>query len=119
MGELIPLAYRSDEIMDAFDLGLLFMVFAMGAAADLTLTPSNQEGERYLHLGRAALTLRSVFEEHSLSAVQAIVLLSCYEVVSGRNNCLGKSNTPDYGWKMMSLAIRLSSSVSRRFHAVN
>ncbi|KLO09670.1 hypothetical protein SCHPADRAFT_1000098 [Schizopora paradoxa] len=105
VGELIPLAYQSDEKIDAFDLGLLFMVLAMGAAADLTLTPSNQEGERYRHLGRAALSIKPVFEEHSLSAVQAIVLISCYEIVSG----LGRNNGPDYGWKVMSLAMRFSS----------
>ncbi len=109
VGELIPKAYRSaKEKMDVYDLGLLYMVFAVGAAADLTLTPFNQEGECYRHLARAALSVKSIFDAITLSAIQAVALMGSYEVVSGRRN------GPDYGWKMMNLSMGLSSSVRRK-----
>ncbi len=55
--ELIPTAYKRlpegvMTKMDLHDLALLLVVFATGAAADLTLPPYNEEAERYRHLAR-------------------------------------------------------------------
>lgn len=121
MEELIPMAYprryssaspssssQSDiqPKMDLHDLALLLMVFASGAAADLTLPPYNPEAERYRQLSRAALGLKSVFEEASLSAVQCICLLASYDIVAVRKNSM------ESAWKTLSLALSLGSSVS-------
>ncbi|KLO09688.1 hypothetical protein SCHPADRAFT_833692 [Schizopora paradoxa] len=115
MEELIPAAYKripdsekaTTPRMDLHDLALLFMVFAAGAAADLTLPPYNVEAERYRHLARAALGLKSVFDGGSMSAVQTICLMGTYDVASGRKHSM------ESAWKMMCLAFSLSASVDR------
>ncbi len=114
MEELLPMAYKrlpdsSEGLktkMDLHDLALLLMVFATGAAADLTLPPLNEEAEKYRHLARAALGLKSIFDGGSMSAVQAICLLGAYDVASGRKHSM------ESAWKMMCLAFSLSASVS-------
>ncbi|KLO09671.1 hypothetical protein SCHPADRAFT_907557 [Schizopora paradoxa] len=110
MEELIPAAYKrlSNEQtarMDLHDLALLYMVFAVGAAADLTLPPYNAEAERYRHLARAALGVKSVFDGGSLSVVQAIFLMGSYDVISGRMQSL------ESVWKMFCLASSLGASI--------
>lgn len=111
MEELIPAAYKrlsngQTTRMDLHDLALLYMIFAAGAAADLTLPPYNAEAERYRHLARAALGVKSVFDSGSLSVVQAIFLMGTYDVVSGRMHSM------ESAWKMFCLASSLSASVS-------
>ncbi|KAI5123022.1 hypothetical protein M0805_007643 [Coniferiporia weirii] len=90
---------------EAHRLALLLMVLACGAVADLTLAPSNAEAELYNHLGRAALSLRSVFDGASFRTVQAVMLLAIYDFFS----CAKASN--EYAWKMLSFGLVLASSI--------
>lgn len=114
--ELLPLFYPHDTqnsqvtnnslgTENYHDLALLFAVLACGTVSDLSQTPDNEEASRYNVLSRAALGLQSVFEEASLSSVQAVFLLGTYEGYAGRGGTL------DTAWRTTSLALFLSSSV--------
>ena len=46
---------------------------AMGALLDLDRPPHSYDANYYYQLGRAALTVDSVFEEQSIPAIQALV----------------------------------------------
>ncbi|KAG1755802.1 hypothetical protein EDB19DRAFT_1663041 [Suillus lakei] len=60
-------------------IAVLYMVFAQGALMDLTLPSCNQEAEDYFHLGRVALSLRSVFESPTIHTIQALAVMGyCY-----------------------------------------
>ncbi|KLO09678.1 hypothetical protein SCHPADRAFT_833710 [Schizopora paradoxa] len=96
-----------DEPVDLHDLALLLMVFACGAAGDLTLPPFNREAETYRQLARATLGLKNIFDGASLSAVQAVCFLGMFDVISGRKNTLETS------WKMLCLGFSLSASVPK------
>ncbi len=94
-----------DDPVDLHDLALLLMVFACGAAGDLTLSPYNSEAETYRQLARATLGLKNIFDGASLSAVQAVCMLGMFDIISGRKNTLETS------WKMLCLGFSLSASV--------
>lgn len=124
MEELLPLHYKrrragasgsssgkeedyANAPIDLHELALMLMVFACGAAGDLTLPPYNDEAETYHQLARTALSLKSVFDGASLSAVQAICMLGAYEIFSGRRNSL------ETAWKLLTLGFSMATSVSR------
>ena len=113
MEELIPAAYkkplsgRQEDRMDVHDLALLFIVLAGGASQDLTisLADANEKAEKYYHLSRAALGLKSVFEDSSFAAIQTLSLMDHIEVV-----CLNKTIT-DLVWRSVSLASTIALHV--------
>lgn len=65
-------------------LATLFFVFALGALLDLNLPPYNAEAEHYYDLGRAALSLRAVFESPQVDTVQALGLMATYHSLAGK-----------------------------------
>ncbi|KAG2146729.1 fungal-specific transcription factor domain-containing protein [Suillus clintonianus] len=86
-------------------IAALYMVFAQGALMDLTLPSCNQEAEDYFHLGRVALSLRSVFESPTDQTVQALALMGyCY---SNR----GKRYALNSAWSAIALASKLAQSM--------
>ncbi|TFK46992.1 hypothetical protein OE88DRAFT_1666805 [Heliocybe sulcata] len=86
-------------------LGVLFLVFSLGALMDLTLPPANAEAEKYYRLGRAAMSLRSLMDAPLLETVQGVALLSAYNHVSGRKASL------DSAWSMSALSLKLAQSI--------
>ncbi|KAG0709529.1 fungal-specific transcription factor domain-containing protein [Suillus ampliporus] len=89
----------------AHTIAALYMVFSQGALMDLTLPSCNQEAEDYFHLGRVALSLRSVFETPSTQTIQALAVMGyCY---SNR----GKRYSLHSAWSVISLASKLSQSM--------
>ncbi len=104
---LSPMERDPDEVVDLHDLALTLVVFACGAAGDLTLTPYNSEAETYRQLARATLGLKNIFDGASLSAVQAVCMLGMFDIVSGRHNTL------ETAWKMLCLGFSLSASVCK------
>lgn len=86
-------------------LAVLYLVFALGALVDLTLPAYSAEAETYFNLGRAALSLRSIFESSDLTTVQAIFLTALFHSYGG----------PRYShegtWSLISLAAKVSQSV--------
>ncbi|KAG7097069.1 hypothetical protein E1B28_004456 [Marasmius oreades] len=101
-------AQISDEFYTAISphkLAVLFIIFSLGALADLTLEPFSIEAENYFQLGRAALTLHPLFDSQELSTVQAIILMANY------HNMAGRRYTMDSGWCINSLGSKLAQSI--------
>ena len=46
--------------------------------------PYNSEAERYYDLGRAALSLRAVYDSPNMDSVQAIGLMATYHSLAGK-----------------------------------
>ncbi|KAG1747737.1 fungal-specific transcription factor domain-containing protein [Suillus paluster] len=116
MEELLPIYYSngpappSDETKGAHDLGLLLLVFAVGALVDLAQEPSNAEAEHYHQLARAAICLRPVLEKPSLITIQALHLLSIYNAMSG-NELAAKETSMETTWSLLILAAHLSQTI--------
>jgi hypothetical protein len=49
------------------------MILAVGLQSDPRVPLNSDDGARYFHLGRAALSLDSPLQEHTVTAVQAMV----------------------------------------------
>ncbi|KAH8111232.1 hypothetical protein DFH11DRAFT_1616261 [Phellopilus nigrolimitatus] len=113
VSEIMPLFYRRNHHPTdrLHELTLLLVVFACGAAADLTQPPCNSEAKRYSQLARAALSLHGLFHTGgSLVGTQAIILLGSYEVFAAPGEDIGKAQ--EAAWKIVSLGLTLASSVS-------
>ncbi len=87
-------------------LAVLFFVLALGSLVDLTLAPCSAEAELYYRLGRAALSLRSVFDSPELETVQAVTLMGLYHSL-----CTSRYSL-ESAWRIISLAAKIAQSVS-------
>ncbi|KAJ3574766.1 hypothetical protein NP233_g1545 [Leucocoprinus birnbaumii] len=87
------------------DLATLFFILALGALLDLDLPPYNSQAEHYYDLGRAALSLKAVYESPSLSTVGAMGLMSTYHSHAGRKY------SRDSAWCIMVFAAKLAQSI--------
>ncbi|KAG5220977.1 zinc cluster transcription factor [Salix suchowensis] len=67
-------ATSSEEPMTSHDLAVLCMVLALGSLLDLDKPIDVNEHSQLYQLGRAALSLDSVFEQQSIAAIQALSL---------------------------------------------
>ena len=65
-------------------LASLYFIFALGALLDLNRPPFNSEAERFCDLGRAGLSLRSVYESANMDTVQAMGLMATYHTLAGK-----------------------------------
>lgn len=99
-----------DEIKGAHELGLLLLVFAIGALVDLSQEASNNEAEHYHQLARASICLQPVMEKPSLITVQALHLLAAYNAMSG-NEHAAKDTSMETTWSLISLAAHLSQTI--------
>ncbi|KAI0924355.1 hypothetical protein AcV7_003079 [Taiwanofungus camphoratus] len=86
-------------------LAVLYMVLAVGALVDLTLPSCNPEAEKYYRLGRAALSLRSIFDSPEIETVQAVTLMAGY------HSLCGQRYTIESAWTLASLASKLGQSI--------
>ncbi|KAH8830763.1 fungal-specific transcription factor domain-containing protein [Flagelloscypha sp. PMI_526] len=84
---------------------VLFIVFCIGSWVDLTLEDYISEADKYYHLTRACLSMRSAFDSPEISTVLAISLLSVYHGLEG------SKFTMDSGWTLLSLASKLAQSL--------
>ncbi|KJA29960.1 hypothetical protein HYPSUDRAFT_210788 [Hypholoma sublateritium FD-334 SS-4] len=91
--------------VSAHKLAVMFHVFSLGALVDLTLEPCNKEADLYHHLGRACLSLRSVFDSPEIATVQAVLLMASY------HGNAGKRYTMDSSWALTSLGAKLAQSL--------
>lgn len=105
-------------------LATLFFLFALGALLDLNLLPYNAEAERYYDLGRAALSLRIVYDSPTVETVQAMGLMATYHSLAGKkysrdsavsaSRALNSLFLPDFDplqWCVMSFAAKIAQSV--------
>ena len=65
-------------------LASLYLIFALGALLDLERPPFNADAERFCDLGRAGLSLRSVYESANMDTVQAMGLMATYHTLAGK-----------------------------------
>ncbi|KAJ7140762.1 hypothetical protein C8R44DRAFT_846798 [Mycena epipterygia] len=86
-------------------MAVIYGVFALGALVDLALPPYNTESECYFDLGRAALSVRSVFEHPSTAAIQALVLVSVFYSHGGPRFSM------ESAWSTISLASNISQNM--------
>ncbi len=110
--ELLPWIYRRKpdplkKPMSPHDVALVLVVFALGAAGDLTQPPNNNECELFKQLAKVALGLQNVFSFVSLSTVQAVALLANVDLASSRKYTLEEA------WKVFSFALILAKSVRK------
>ncbi|KAG1816497.1 fungal-specific transcription factor domain-containing protein [Suillus subaureus] len=116
MEELLPIYYSNstatppDEPKGAHELGLLLLIFAIGALVDLTQDASNPEAEHYHQLACASICLQPVMEKPTLVTVQALHLLSAYNAMSG-NELAAKDTSMETTWSLNILAAHLSQSI--------
>lgn len=108
--ELLPWIYRRnldtlEKHTSPPDVALVFIVFALGAAGDLTQPPNNSEGELYKQLAKVALGLEDVFNFVSLTTVQAVALLANVDLASSRLHNMEEA------WTVFSFALMLAKSV--------
>lgn len=108
--ELLPSVYRRNpdslkKPAGPHDMALMLVIFALGAAGDLTQPANNNECELYKQLAKVALGLQSVFSFVSLSTVQAVALLANVDLASSRKFTLEEA------WKVFSFALLLGKSV--------
>lgn len=107
--ELLPMYYSNntatppDEPKGAYDLGLLLLVFAIGALVDLKQSATSPEAEHYHQLARASICLQPVLEKPSLTTVQALHLLGGYNAMSG--------SELELTWSLVILAAHLAQTV--------
>ena len=113
MGEIFPEYYHTPIPTDDKphqQVALLFLIFAIGTLVDLNQAPENTEAERFHHVARAAICLRSVIEKPSFETIQALHLLSIYNAMSG-NELAGQETSVETTWSLVSLAAHLSHTV--------
>ncbi|KAA1468740.1 hypothetical protein DENSPDRAFT_834151 [Dentipellis sp. KUC8613] len=82
-------------------LAVLYMILALGALLDLEKPANSYDATQYFQLGRAALALDSVFEEQSITAIQALVIMSHYMFLS---------DIDGPRWALMGLVVKLAHS---------
>ncbi|KZP33618.1 hypothetical protein FIBSPDRAFT_916075 [Athelia psychrophila] len=83
---------------------VLFLVLAIGATMDFTLPPNNEEGKRYYHYARAALTHSSIFDSPMMETVQSIVLIYHYQSTSN------EPHSQDGSWALIGLGCKLAQN---------
>ncbi|KAI0091791.1 fungal-specific transcription factor domain-containing protein [Irpex rosettiformis] len=96
-----------NDIYLSHQLGLMFMVLAIGSLMDIKRQAYNIEAEKYHMLSRAALFQSPIFEQPTISAVQALYLMAFYMFLSERHGSGVGSR-----WAFMGLAVKLGISVS-------
>lgn len=90
-------------------LAVLFLAFSLGSLVDLNSLPDSEEADQYYELGRAAVSLQSIFTTTELSTVQALALMSTYHLQGNRRY------SADEAWQLLGLSARLAQSV-RNLH---
>lgn len=98
----------SNEGISAHKIALLFLVLALGALVDLTIPADSEESERYYDLGRAALSVYSVFTSSETVTVQGLLLMGLNHLQGGRRY------STEAGWAFITLASKRAQSVSLR-----
>ncbi|OBZ73747.1 putative transcriptional regulatory protein C1F7.11c [Grifola frondosa] len=94
-------------------LAVLYLVLALGALVDLTLPSCSAEAETYYRLGRAALSLRSIFDSPEIETVQGVILIAAYHSLCSQRHSL------ESAWSLMSLAAKLAQSSKINSEYVN
>ncbi|KIY49091.1 hypothetical protein FISHEDRAFT_13948, partial [Fistulina hepatica ATCC 64428] len=99
--------YEALDVVTPHKLASMFFSFSLGALVDLTIPPDSDEADMYYHLGRACMSLSSVFDSSEYDTVQALVLMALCHAHGGRR--FGIQGT----WTILSLACKIAQGVNR------
>ncbi|KAI0296030.1 hypothetical protein BC826DRAFT_1006878 [Russula brevipes] len=94
-----PDAGPDHDRIQSHRIAVVYMMLAIGALLDLDATPHSNEANNYYQLGRVALSVDSIFEEQSIPAVQALLLMSHYMFLS---------DIDGPRWALMGLVVKLA-----------
>ncbi|KAI5997762.1 hypothetical protein EDC04DRAFT_2976965, partial [Pisolithus marmoratus] len=118
LSELLP-AYYANNVLhitqagnNPHRLGLLLLIFAIGALLDPDQKSGNADAERYHQVARDAICFESMMAKPSLEDIQLLRLLSLYNNVSG-NELAGRETSMETSWSLGALAAQLSHTVNR------
>ncbi|KAF8972630.1 hypothetical protein BDZ97DRAFT_1781980 [Flammula alnicola] len=95
---------KSTEPLSAHNLSAFCTVLAIGSLLDLDRPAHSPEAMRFYHYGRAALSIDSVLEEQSITAIQALLLMCHFMFLS-------EISSPR--WAVMGMIVKLAQSVNR------
>ncbi|KAI0272646.1 fungal-specific transcription factor domain-containing protein [Gloeopeniophorella convolvens] len=82
-------------------IAVVYMMLAIGALLDLDAPSHSDDATHYFQLGRAALSVDSIFEEQSIPAIQALLLMSHYMFLA---------DIDGPRWALMGLVVKLAHS---------
>ncbi|KAL0060885.1 hypothetical protein AAF712_012349 [Marasmius tenuissimus] len=87
-------------------LSVMFMILAIGSLMDGSLPSYNVDAEKYHQLARAALFQNPFLDSPTISAVQALFLMTYYLFIADRHGT-GSGDR----WAIMGLAVKLAQSI--------
>ncbi|KAK7056210.1 hypothetical protein VNI00_002762 [Paramarasmius palmivorus] len=94
--------YEVQDSVNGHILAILYMALAIGTLLDLSKPSHSPEAAHYYQLGRAALSMNSIFEEQSIHAIQALLLMCHYMFLD---------DIDGPRWATMGLVVKLAQSV--------
>lgn len=96
-----PDAGPDHDRIQSHRIAVVYMMLAIGALLDLDAPPHSYDASHYYQLGRAALSVDPIFEEQSIPAIQALLLMSHYMFLS---------DIDGPRWALMGLVVKLAHS---------
>ncbi|KAJ7055444.1 hypothetical protein C8F01DRAFT_1373649 [Mycena amicta] len=82
-------------------LAVTYIIFALGALVDVALPPFSDQAKGYFELARAAMSVKSLFDNPGVLSVQALMMIAAYYGHSGPQFSM------DAAWSMISLALNI------------
>ncbi|KAK2465633.1 hypothetical protein APHAL10511_002177 [Amanita phalloides] len=96
----------SDEPIICHRLSVMFMVLAIGSLMNTNLPAYNVDAEVYHQLARAALFHHSFIDDPTITAVQALFLMTFYLFLADRH-----STNNGARWTIMGIAVKIAQSI--------
>ncbi|KAI5992558.1 hypothetical protein EDC04DRAFT_2586962, partial [Pisolithus marmoratus] len=116
--ELLP-AYYANNVLhitqagnNRHRLGLLLLIFAIGALLDPDQKPGNTDAERYHQAACTTICFQSMMAKPSLEDIQLLRLRYLYNNVSS-NELAGSETSMETSWSLVALAAQLAHTVNR------
>ncbi|KAH8830893.1 hypothetical protein DL96DRAFT_1594737, partial [Flagelloscypha sp. PMI_526] len=98
---------EAETLLRPHHCAVLFLVFAIGTWVDLTQTQYWEEADHFYELGRACISMQSVFEAPECATVQAIHLVAIYYELRG----VASAATLHPSWILLSFASKIAQSL--------
>ncbi|KAF8661287.1 hypothetical protein AX16_001386 [Volvariella volvacea WC 439] len=99
-------AQLTDDRTVSQRLSLMFLVLAIGSLMEMSSQAYNVDAEKYHQLARAALFRYSFFDDPSITAVQALYLMTFYLFLADRHGTKSGAR-----WAIMGLAVKVGQSI--------
>ncbi|PFH45913.1 hypothetical protein AMATHDRAFT_70926 [Amanita thiersii Skay4041] len=96
----------SDDPIICHRLSLMFIVLAIGSLMDTSLPAYNLDAEVYHQLAKAALFHHSFIDEPTVTAVQALFLMTFYLFLADRHG-----TSTGARWTIMGIAVKVGQSI--------